>query len=166
MPICRNSHTKVGSVSRSQCEMPQTSKIKIERQVRFVSEQESRRRDVTGDCFTRRWTRVNRRNVPTPIAEWQSCRLLVAQSIVEGFDGPLQSSTAYRKRVSARQIGAGMALLSNWSSAHVVPQFAKWPHNEASNRVSIDHADCCDVGPGRSLDTNFGNCRSGNGSSI
>jgi hypothetical protein len=42
MPICRNSHTTVGSVSRSQCEMPQTSKIKIERQVRFLSERELR----------------------------------------------------------------------------------------------------------------------------
>jgi hypothetical protein len=95
-------------VSRSQCEMPQTSKIKIERQVRFVSEQESRR---DRRLFYPQMDTCGPAECAHPIAEWQSCRLFVAQSIVEGFDGPLQPSTAYRKLVSARQIGAGMALL-------------------------------------------------------
>lgn len=107
MPICRNSHTTAGSVSRSQCEMPQTSKIKIERQVRFLAEQESRR---DRRLFYARMDTCGLSECGHPIAEWQSCRLLVAQSIVEGFDGPLQPSTAYRKPELARRIGAGIAL--------------------------------------------------------
>jgi hypothetical protein len=43
MPTCRNSHTAMRSMSRSQCEMAQISKIEIERQVRFLAAQESRR---------------------------------------------------------------------------------------------------------------------------
>jgi hypothetical protein len=162
MPICRNSHTTVGSVSRSQCEMPQTSKIKIERQVRFVSEQESRRRDATRDVLLADGHVWIVGMCPTPLrsgsrAEYSSRNL------------SLKDSTGHFSQAqhieSSCQHG-GMALLSNCSSAHVVPQFAKWPHNEASNRVSIDHADRCDVGPGRSLDADLRNCRSGDGSSM
>jgi hypothetical protein len=163
MPTCRNSHTAVGSASRSQCEMPQISKIKIERQVRFLAEWEPRRERR---LFYPQMDTCGSSVCAHPVAEWQSRRILVAQSIVERFDGPLQPSAAYRKPKLARQIGAGIALLSSRSSAHIVPQFAKWPHNEAGNRVSIDHADCCDVGPGRSLDANFWNCRSGDGFSM
>jgi hypothetical protein len=125
MPMCRNSHTAVGSASRLQCEMPQISMQKIERQVRFLAARESRReRRKCFQCET-------------------DDRCFLSFAIRGIFD-----------------------LLTNHLSAHVVPQFAQWPRDKSSNRPAIEPADWRDVGPGRSLDTNFRNCRAGYRSGI
>jgi hypothetical protein len=163
MPTCRNSHTAVRSASRSQCEMAQISKIKIERQVRFLAKREPRR---DRRLFYPQMDTCVSSECAHPIAEWQARRLLVAQSIV----GRIRRTTSAKHSVSKVRVSTANrsrnGLLSNHSSAHIVPQFAQRPHNEASHRVSIDHVDRCDVGPGRSLHANFRNCRSGNGFSM